>query len=163
MMEGIRGWLTAVVCAALILALAEGLMPAGPVKKVGRLTGGLVMFLAMVSPLAQVDLSGLSQWITVYRTQAAVEAAALTETNEQLLESIIAEETASYIEGKAAELGLSCAVRVTCRTGEEGLPIPSRVEVTGALTGAEQDRLARLVEEDLAIPREAQTFTEGAE
>ena len=48
------------------------------------------------------------------------------------MKTIIEERYAAYIVDKAAGLGLSCAVRVTCEPDGEGLWLPVRVELTGA-------------------------------
>ena len=163
MMEVIRTWLLSVTCAALLLALADALMPKGTVKKVGKLTGGLILFLAVVSPVAQLDEWDLAGWIGSYRAQAAMEAAQLEETDADLLESIIAEETAAYIEEKAAELGAECRALVSCQTGESGLSVPTAVTVLGTLTEEQRQTLSRLIASDLAIPAERQRFdVEGA-
>lgn len=162
-MEVIRTWLLSVTCAALLLALADGLMPRGSVKKVGKLTGGLILFLAMVSPAAQLEEWDLAGWIGSCRAQAAMAAERLDETDEKLMSSIIAGETAAYIEEKAAELGAECRALVSCQAGEEGLVVPTAVTVRGALTEEQRQALSRMIASDLAIPAEGQRFEgEGA-
>ena len=42
-MELIRTWILSVTVSAIVIAVAEALMPPGAVKKVGKLTGGLNM------------------------------------------------------------------------------------------------------------------------
>lgn len=158
MMDLIRSWLLSVTCAALLLALADALMPRGLPRKVGKLTGGLVLFLAVVSPVTQVSEPDLAGWIGTYRAEAAMAAGRLEETDRELLESIIAEETAAYIEGKADELGAVCRALVICRESESGLPVPAGVTVLGELTEEQQNRLSRLIAADLAIPAECQSF-----
>ena len=44
-MEIIRTWLLSVTVSAMVIAAAEALMPAGAVKRVGKLTGGLILVL----------------------------------------------------------------------------------------------------------------------
>ena len=41
MLELIRQWLVGITCAAMVVALAEGLTPPGTIRKIGKLTGGL--------------------------------------------------------------------------------------------------------------------------
>lgn len=50
MMAGVGSWLLSITGASVLCALADGLMPAGPVRRVGRLVCGLVL-LAVTSPL----------------------------------------------------------------------------------------------------------------
>ena len=52
MMGLLRDWLLGVTAAALLAALAQSLMPPGPVKKAGGLVCGLVLLWAVLSPLA---------------------------------------------------------------------------------------------------------------
>ena len=40
MLELIRQWLVGITCAAMVVALAEGLTPPGTIRKIGKLTGG---------------------------------------------------------------------------------------------------------------------------
>ena len=157
MMEVIRTWLLSVSCAALLLALADALMPKGTVKKVGKLTGGLILFLAVVSPVARLDEWDLAGWIGSYRAQAAMAAVRLEETDANLLESIIAEETAAYIVDKAAALGLETEAEVRVAPDGEGVPLPREVRLTIPRDSALSDWLA----EELGIPAEAQYWQEA--
>lgn len=50
---------------------------------------------------------------------------------------------------------------VTCTVGEDGVPYPSAVSITGAPGGEERRLLARIIEADLAIPEECQTYESG--
>ena len=48
-MELIRTWILSVTVSAIVIAVAEALMPPGAVKKVGKLTGGLILVLGIPS------------------------------------------------------------------------------------------------------------------
>ena len=80
---------------------------------------------------------------------------------EEQLSELIARETGAYIVDKAAALGAERSARVTCGRTEEGLLLPVAAEVTGALTPAQREELARLMEEELGIPKENQTYQGG--
>lgn len=58
MMAGVGSWLLSITGASVLCALADGLMPAGPVRRVGRLVCGLVLLAVILAPLAQLDLKG---------------------------------------------------------------------------------------------------------
>ena len=163
MMETIRTWLMGVTCAGLLIAVADALIPKGTVRGVSRLVGGLILFLAMASPVLSLEDADLAGWIGALRADAAVAAAALDETNGEMMEAIIAEETAAYIEEKAAELGGSCEALVVCRQGDNGLTVPVAVTVMGPLTEEQRQALSACIAADLAIPAEEQNFqsTEG--
>ena len=60
---------------------------------------------------------------------------------------------------KAAQLGATCGAAVKCRLGEDGIPVPERVTVSGALTGAQKEALSAYLEKELGLPREAQLYS----
>lgn len=159
MLELIRQWLVGITCAAMIAALAEGLAPPGAVRKIGRFTGGLVLLIAVLKPVAAVDGQALSRALAEYRLDLSAYSAQLEEENRGLMKSIIEEQTAAYIVDKAASMGLSCQVRVEA-AGSGAWPVPWRVTITGDLDGEAQEALARRIQEDFAIPAERQ-FYEG--
>jgi len=52
MMELVRGWLLGITGAAILAAVADGLMPEGGVRQVGKLVCGLVLLFAVLAPLS---------------------------------------------------------------------------------------------------------------
>lgn len=56
MMDAAREWLLGVTAAAILAALAEGLMQEGGPKRVGRLVCGLVLLAAVFRPAAELTL-----------------------------------------------------------------------------------------------------------
>ena len=153
-MEILRTWIIGVTAAAMILAAAQALMPEGPVKRVGRLTAGLVLALALMQPLFLLnhqDLSELARGLP-----------AGTETAEEFpMKPIIEQELAAYIVDKGEELGADLTAAVTCVSDEHGVPIPKEAVVTGTLTPDQREVLSAVLEQDLGIPIRDQTFREG--
>ena len=78
------------------------------------------------------------------------------------MKTIIEERYAAYIVDKAAGLGLSCAVRVTCEPDGEGLWMPVRAELTGAAAPEARAELAALLEAELGLTGLTWTAEEGA-
>ena len=157
-MGAVRGWLLAVIGASLICALADALMPPGAVRRVGRLVCGLVLLGAILSPLTQLDLPGGQRWLEDYLASLEAREEDLTETVNSQMKVIIEREYAAYIVDKAARLGLTCDPRVECGLSEEGLYLPVRVRVTGALTEEERARIAGMIAEDLGVPESEQLY-----
>ena len=56
MLELIRHWLVGITCAAMLVALAESLIPAGSIRRIARLTGGLVLLAAILNPRVSCGL-----------------------------------------------------------------------------------------------------------
>jgi len=162
MTEWIRSWLIGIVCAAMIVALAESLVPAGTMRKVLKMTGGLVMLLAVLQPVVSLDELILAQSLSDYRTAMSTYDVTLEQENEELIKAIIAEQSGAYILDKAESLGISCTVSVETEHREEGdYPLPYRVTIYGNLTQEQQEQLTREIAADFAIPAERQHYESG--
>lgn len=152
MIGAARSWLLSVIAVALLCAIADALMPPGPVRRVGKLVCGLVTIAAVLSPLTTLDVSRGEAWLADWAVSLDSRTAALEEVVDGQMKDIIERDCAAYILDKAVELGLICTVKVECRTGEEGLCLPVRAEISGAMTEDQRTRLVQIVTEDLGIP-----------
>ena len=155
-MEWLRSWLLSITCAAMIAAVADALCPKGFPKTLTRMAGGLLLLLAALSPIRSLDENALSQSVArLSADQSAVE----TVAQEDMIKSIIAQETAAYISDKAAGLGITqCRVEVRCRVTDEGFPAPESVRVEGCGDDHAWRELSRTITADFAIEPEAQTL-----
>ena len=160
MVELLGKWLMGVTCAAMILALAEGLSPAGGPKRAARLAGGLLLLLAVIKPLLSLDGSDLTRTMTEYRLEAEYSAQALEGENKTLMKDIIEAQTAAYIQDKAAALGITCTVQVEADEAAE-YPVPKVVTITGELSREERQALTEQIEADFAIPADRQYYESG--
>ena len=140
MIDAAREWLLGVTAAAILAALAEGLMQEGGPKRVGRLTlpaeGGLSGYSAQIEEQADRLRTDTNDWMKL----------------------VIEEQCAAYVMDKAAELGITCQVRVTCTQEEAGVFLPWRCSVTGDLAQEEQEQLVREIQSDLDIPAQRQEY-----
>lgn len=159
MVDLIGAWLVGVTCTAMLVALAEGLVPAGAGRKICRLTGGLVLLLAMVQPVLKLDGDALTGALTRYRLDLEDQRQTLEEENSQVMQAIIEEQAGAYIQDKAQELGIDCQVEVTAQ-GED-YPIPQTVTIRGSLTAEQREALTRAIETDFAIPAQRQIYESG--
>ncbi len=157
-MTAVRSWLLAVIAVSLMCAAAEALMPPGLGRRVGKLVCGLALLSAVLSPLASLDLDSGRQWLEDYLASLDGRTAELEETVNSQMKGIIEGEYAAYIVDKAAQLGLTCSVRVECVRSEEGLYLPVRTEVSGALGEGERARLVQIIGEDLGVPEPEQRY-----
>ena len=158
MMDGVRSWLLAMIFAAVLCALAKELMPAGPVKRVGGLVCGMVLLAVMLSPLVQLNPAAGQAWLEGWRSGLEQQEAALRQQVNEGVKPIIEQEFAAYIVDKAAQMGAACTAQVTCQLGEDGVFLPQSAAVQGSFTPQQQENLARILEEELAIPRARQSF-----
>lgn len=156
MMGALREWLLSVTAAAILCALAQGLIPPGPVRRVGRLTAGLVMAAALLAPLASLRGVEPEQWLESWQPQEEVQG--LEEQRDETMKSIIEEECSAYIVDKAAQLGAVCEVQVVCSSEGEGVFLPWQITVTGDLPPGQQQQLTQQIQEDLGVPPERQQY-----
>ncbi|MPN02192.1 hypothetical protein SDC9_149406 [bioreactor metagenome] len=158
----LRNWVIGVTCAAFLIAAADCITPSGAVKKLGRLTGGLVLLLAMISPLMGLDYETLSIAMTESRgTLSGYSQTDADKLSADLMKTIIAEQTGAYILDKATVLGAQCAVQVDCSVSKDNIPYPAAVTVVGTLSDSQRRALSQAIEADLAIPLAMQTFESG--
>lgn len=155
-MGALREWLLSVTAAAILCALAQGLIPPGPVRRVGRLTAGLVMAAALLAPLASLRGVEPQQWLESWQPQQ--EAEDLEEQRDETMKTIIEEECGAYIVDKAAGLGAACEAQVVCAPEGEGVFLPWQVTVTGDLTPGQREQLTRQIQEELGVPPERQQY-----
>ena len=162
MLDVIRQWLLGITCAALVIAMAESLTPDGAIRKMGRLTGGLILLLAMIQPLLSLDEGALTRALTEYRFSLDSYSRDLEEENWSLMKDIIEERSGAYIQDKAESMGIDCQVLVES-VDEGDWPVPESVTVFGTLTEDQQASLTRAIEADFAIPAERQYYESGGE
>lgn len=156
-MELIRTWILSVTVSAMIIAVAEGLMPNGTVKKVARITGGLVLMLGVLQPLVNKDYEELFQ-VANGASELEVFGREQQDLSNNFLKSIIEEEVRAYVLDKAELFGYHCEVSITCELGENEVPVPTAATIQG-LTDEDQCRTMRmLLRDDLGIAYDRQTY-----
>ena len=156
-MTFLRQWLLGVTACALLVSLLERLCPAGAARQAARFTGGLLLLLAMLRPLADVNLNDLAAWEPgSYREAVARLELELAEKRDNAMSAGIAAETAAYIEDKAGQLGLAVRSEVTV-SARGGVPLPERVTLYGPYSAA----LACAITEELGVPEERQIWIES--
>ena len=154
MIQGARQWLLGVVLTAFAGGLARQLAPKGRERALVGLVCGLLLTLALLEPLAELE------WAAAARDWPGPAQAALAESYRQegqaALSAVIAEKTEAYILDKADRLGLRCAVEVAVSAGESGIPLPDAVTIRGGHSAA----LAPCIEEGGGVPPEKQIWLE---
>lgn len=156
-MELLRTWILSVTASAMVIAGADALMPEGTVKRVGKLTGGLLLVLALLQPLAGLDYQDLYDLVNTLPA-GSITQESLTRQAMDPMEGIIEAELSAYIAEKGAALGCPCTAQVDCMPGEDGIPVPCRVTVTGAFTPDQKKALQVYITQDLGVGREYQQY-----
>ena len=161
MMELIRGWLLGITGAAILTSVADGLMPEGGIRQVGKLVCGLVILGAVVSPLAGRQELGVSGLWDAKEAYCREQILLLQEQTDEQMKGIIEEELSAYSMDKARQNGLSCSIQVTCAAEEGGIWLPKDIKIYGVLTQQEKQLLIRLPIEDLGVDSAQIIFQAG--
>lgn len=155
-------WLTAAAAAALLVGLVQCLMPEGTVKEVGRVTGGLLLFLVLVRPLLGAEYASLGEELRSWQAEAEAQAASTSLTVSELETTLIEERTGAYLVRQAQAAGVACTAEVTCCENADSLIVPVSAEITGAESEAERETIRALASE-LGLTAEQIVFLEEGE
>lgn len=155
MIELLNKWITGVTVISLMIALAETLVIQEGVRQVLRLAGGILLTVALLSPILRLSTDWDGFGSDVLPSVSALEEE-YTAMQQSQLAGVIAEETAAYISDKADEMGLNCTAEVEVEQGEGGIWLPSGAEMSIPY----HEQLEQWLESELDIPPEHQKWQE---
>ena len=121
------------------------------------MVSGLFLCIIAVSPMADQDLSYLTDFVETFEESAQTAAAVGTSMADDALRQIIKTETEAYILDKAAQFDLQLDVQVALT--DDVMPVPESVQLTGSVSPYVKSRLQILISNDLGIPKEQQLWT----
>ena len=121
-MNFLTSWLLSVIGTALLVALAEALIPDTKVREAGRLVGGLLLLVALLGPLIHLRGAELDFSVSEHLAETAQKEEEYRSAQNDAFSSLI-----KYIEAAAQEMGLEAHARVALQESEEGVPQPSEV------------------------------------
>ena len=153
MMEAARSWIMSVVAVGMLVSLCLGLSPGGKVQKVGRFCGGLLLFLAVVTPLTRLDLTGSLEEFQNYCDQLSVTSDEFIQASGSVTQDLIVSQSEACIRTQARNLGADVAVTVTCEE-QDGISVPSTVSITGELTLPQWQELTQWIMDAFDLNRE---------
>jgi hypothetical protein len=155
--EALRTWILGLAGAAVFCAVCTELTPQGSVKSVQKMLCGVVMTLALVSPLLKLDMGKYSLNLARYRQAAEEIGASAEEISDSLSRTFIAEKCAAYILDKARLSGAEVTdAVVSVRWSGEGVWYPVSAEIYGIYNRT----LSEKIEEELGISEENQRWIE---
>lgn len=159
-MEGLRQYLLGVISAAAICGMVLPLLPEGSIRQWLQLVCGIFLTVTLLSPLAGGRLEDLLPSFPDYGEQARLEAAAGREMADQAQKDIIKKTLEAYVLDKAKDQGAAISVDITLSDGE--LPVPVTAAICGEVTEKQKEILTSILEAELGIPKEAQTWIGAA-
>ena len=158
MMDAVRRYLFSLCAAALLCSLVRALVPKGRMKSICSLLCGVFLAMTALSGLAGWQLTDVAEELTKMRIAAEEARTGVEIGNREALSAIIKSKTEAYIWDKAQELDLSVSIEVMVEA-DGSYPYPSGVQITGAFTPQQRKALEAYIEENLAIGKERQIWT----
>ena len=150
------------VSSALICAVAISITPKGRAQTALKLLCGLVMILAIVSPIKVLDLSAYSESIAKYGERANELTEGADDYEDKLNRTIIEDECAAYILDKAESCGAKLSsVNVTAEWSMDGYWYPTSCDIVYSCSDELVSAISSSVEAELGITKERQTWLYG--
>ena len=156
MMGNVRGYLLAIVAACMITVLANAMLRNQTVKRVVRLVGGVLVILAVVTPLLSLSPERLMSELESVTSRYDFNTDAVEKTIQEQLEIHIKQTAETYIEQKASELGAT--VQAEVRLSDETYPVPVHAKIIGTVTPEQMAQLAEMMRDSLGISTEEQEW-----
>lgn len=156
-MESLKQYVISVTAAALICGITAGLVKKNGTGELIRMVCGLVLAFTVLRPIVGLKLDKLSSDLLPDLQEGENMAAQGEKITRDAMEDIIKSETEAYILDKAAALGMELTAEVLL--GEDTIPVPVGVILSGACSPYARSELTNVIEKDLGIPKENQLWT----
>lgn len=155
-MEDLRSYILAVTAAAILCALVAALAgKGGSIASIMKLLTGMVLTAVILQPIVQISDINLHRYLDELNENAAAAVSRGTAASQTELRTSILQKTEAYILDKAAKYGLALEVSVTL---DDDTMAPVAAVITGSVSPSAKMELQTMLEEELGIPQEAQTW-----
>ncbi len=159
MIDALADWVRTTALAGIFCAAVLLLVPEGSEKRAVKLSCTCLLTILLLRPLRSLDPERLTELLTARRLESSALAEETEELSAELWSGIIRRETEAYIWDAARRLGVErLGVRLRLKTEGE-VPVPWSIDLTGELTPRQREQLSLLLEGELGIPRERQTWS----
>ena len=156
-MENLRQYIILVVALSIVLAILSKLTEKTATHKIFKVVSGIVLTVALLSPLRDIDLSTYISQIDSVEFDAKEAATYGEEIYTQNMRTIIEQQCQAYILEKAAQLGVTIQISIQCDNSE--VPTPSYAEISGNVSPYIRRTLADIIFREIGIPEENQLWT----
>lgn len=157
MSQYIKKYLLSIVATGLLLSVVMSVVPKGSVRRIAVMVGGLLMVLAILSPLVEIDHDHISQAISKYLIETETIQSGIEIESRALLSQVITEKCETYILDKACSMGIQVQVEIFLDDTAK-YPYPDFVVIRGSWTPSEKSFLCKSISEELGIPEEQQEW-----
>ena len=152
-----KEYLLTLTAATILSSLISSLAPKGASGRGARIAAGLLVLVVAFLPFGEIDTLASARELMKTVSGDPLRTDFLTGSSRELMSSLISEEAEAYILDKAQEMGLSLQVEVTVSV-REYYPVPWEVTLEGEMTQVQQSTLSSIIEQELDIPEERQTW-----
>ncbi|MEF9970982.1 MAG: stage III sporulation protein AF [Oscillospiraceae bacterium] len=160
MTELLGAWVRAIGGAALISTLAMALTPNGKVKNVLRIICGIVLIIAIISPLISTKIPAMSMDFGKYRKEAEELIQNAENSNSTMSRAIIEQDCEAYISDKAQSMDIKLyTINVQAKWSDGGYWYPFEAELKADISQQEKNRIANMIEAELGISSERQYWS----
>lgn len=156
-MESLRQYVISVTGAALICGIVTGMVKKDGAGELIRMLCGLVLACTVLYPLVGLRMADAALDLFPSLEAGKAMAAQGEKITRDEMADIIKSQTEAYILDKATELGVSLTAEVLL--GEDEIPVPVGVILSGAASPYAKSQLTNAIEKDLGIPKEKQIWT----
>lgn len=156
-MAAVGAYIFSVAATALLCGMVSSLLQGCSVQKYAKFVCGMVLFAVVLRPIASVgSLKKLDIPIPSFPEGEALVSDSVY-GSQKAVADIIKQNTRTYIEDKAAHLGLEIRAEVTL--SDDTLPIPATVTLYGTASPYLKLRLEEILQEELNIAKENLIWT----
>lgn len=157
-MERIIQYLITVTAASMICGILGSFFgKEGALAAACKLLSGLFLAFAVISPLVDIEWSGLLRYFSSITADADAVIAWGEDLAQKETAQIIKTRAEAYILDKASSLEADITVTVTLSTAEPYEPVSA--ELSGSISPYGKAQLSKYMEDELDIPKEAQVWT----
>ena len=159
MSEFVHNYIQTLVCSALFCFLALALTPEGSGKKAVGIACAAALMIAVITPVASIDLSGYSKTLTEYKLKAEKYADSGIAESENLNRLYIQDKCQAYILDEAKEMGADIdEVTVSAEWSNDGFWYPVSCEISYRCNDAKRAELEARIGAQLGISKEEQKW-----
>lgn len=138
-----------VTTAAVFLAALMAFVPGGAIREIVRLAGGLMLILALVTPLRNLRITGLIRSISDAHPFSSEQ---VEHKAEEWNQTYITEQIEQYISQKAETMGINCTVSIFSeRAGERIALTGAEISYRAEVGEAEQRKMEELMRNECGI------------
>lgn len=148
--------ITGVTAASLLAAAAMTFIPGGALREIVRFAAGLMMTIALLTPLAHLQLLPLRQLAQQSDASISQSISSAAKQRQEGIQQASAQEIRAYILGRLREHGISASVAVMMEAQADGTL--STAAVTLSELSADAAQAAQILEQECGIAKEKQVY-----